>query len=127
MLTETTLKNSLLTNLWNDEAGVIISAEIVLVLTIAVISVVVGLNAVAKAVVFELADVAQAIGAVSQSFFVEGFHNEHGNACTDGFGFNDQSDECDCAVIFTNGGGVKVNTVSGPGSGGPEGNGGTSY
>ncbi|QDT37958.1 branched-chain amino acid aminotransferase [Stratiformator vulcanicus] len=121
MKTELNLTNSLLTNLWNDEAGVILSAEIVLVLTIAVLSVVVGLNAVAKAVVFELADVASAIGAVSQSFHVEGFHNEHGNACTDGFGFQDRSDECDCAVIFTNGGGIKVDRVNGPGSGGPEG------
>ena len=37
----------MLRTLWNDEAGVVISAELVLVLTIAVIAMIVGLHAVA--------------------------------------------------------------------------------
>jgi len=110
----------MLRTLWNDEAGLIISAELVLVLTIAVIGVVVGLNAVAKAVNTELVDIAQAIGAVDQSYFVQGFANQHGNAATSGFGFDDLSDECDCAALVTQGPSIKVNTVVGPGSGDDE-------
>ncbi|QDT37959.1 hypothetical protein [Stratiformator vulcanicus] len=107
--------------LWNDEAGLIISAELVLVLTIAVIGVVVGLNAVAKSVNNELLDVASAIGAVDQTYFVTGFRNEHGNAATVGFGFSDQADECDCAILVTPGPRVKVQDPGeGPGAGGPE-------
>ncbi|QDT64660.1 hypothetical protein [Calycomorphotria hydatis] len=104
----------MLRTLWNDEAGVIISAELVLVLTIGVISVVVGLNAVAKSVNNELFDVASAIGAVDQSYYVTGFKNIHGNAAfasgkygKGGFGFKDKSDECDCAIMVTPGGNVK--------------------
>ncbi|QDT37960.1 hypothetical protein [Stratiformator vulcanicus] len=110
----------MLRNLWNDELGLIISAELVLVLTIGVIGVVVGLNAVAKSVNHELMDVASAIGAVDQSYFVSGFFNQHLNAGKAGFGFADRADECDCAVLITPFPAVKVDRVFGPGSGGPE-------
>ena len=59
-------------NLWNDEAGFIISAELVLVATIVVIGMVVGLCVVRNQVVQELVDVGQAIGAVSQSYCFSG-------------------------------------------------------
>ena len=120
--------------LWNDlrhdQAGFIISAELVLVLTIGVLAIVVGLNAFAKAINQELFDLAGAFGAVSQSFFVSGFVNEHGNAgfgvdcdCNSywgGFGYVDQSDECDCAVLMTPVGKKKWDTGWGPGSGNNE-------
>ena len=64
----------MLKNLWNNEAGFIISAELTLVLTIAVIGMVVGLSHVALAVNEELSDVAQAIGSLNQSFSFTGFH-----------------------------------------------------
>ena len=51
----------MLKNFWNDENGFVISAELVLVLTIAVIGVIVGLSHVAMAVNQELTDVANAI------------------------------------------------------------------
>ncbi|QDT64659.1 hypothetical protein [Calycomorphotria hydatis] len=109
------------TQLWNDEAGVIISAELVLVLTIGVIATVVGLNAVSKSVINELKDVSGAIGAVNQSYYVQGFKNVHGNAGAKGFGFSDQSDECDCAFIKMTRPSMKWDSVQGPGSGGSEG------
>jgi Flp pilus assembly pilin Flp len=59
-------------NLWKDEAGFIVSAELVLVATIVVIGMIVGLTLVRNQVVQELADVAMAIGSISQSFCFAG-------------------------------------------------------
>jgi len=60
--------------IYNDEAGFVISAELVLVLTIAVLAMIVGLSEVAVAVNTELNDVSNAIGALNQSFEFTGFH-----------------------------------------------------
>lgn len=55
-------------SLWRDEAGFILSAELVLIGTIAVLSLVVGLAAVAAAVNDELRDCATAFGSSKQSY-----------------------------------------------------------
>ena len=57
----------------NDESGVIICAELVLVLTIAVLAMIVGLSEVAVAVNTELNDISNAFGCLNQSFGVTGF------------------------------------------------------
>ncbi|MBM4074406.1 MAG: hypothetical protein FJ267_02025 [Planctomycetes bacterium] len=94
--------------LWSDESGVIISAELALVLTIAVLAMVVGLSEVAVAVNTELNDISNAIGALNQSYSVTGFIGTNGNGgggklkswalgvlgC--GFGYSDAVDDCDC-------------------------------
>jgi len=89
-------------NLFNafvrDEAGFVISAELVLVMTIGVLAMVVGLTAVRDAVTHELNDVSNAIGSVSQTYNVVGLQKAAscGNhARIQGFGFNDNADECD--------------------------------
>jgi hypothetical protein len=79
--------------LWNDEAGFIVSAELVLVATIVVIGLVVGLTVLRNQVVQELVDVGQAIGSVSQSYAVSGT-SKNGCAWTDGFGYRDLVDFC---------------------------------
>jgi hypothetical protein len=94
-----------LASLADDEAGFILSGELVLILTIGVLSMVVGLNACSKSVVQELNDVAQAIGAVEQTFYYKGMRGH--KACVNGSCFNDSQDECDCAVIKFVGGNVK--------------------
>lgn len=58
----------------NDETGVIISAELILVLTLAVLAMVVGLSEVAIAVNTELNDLSNAFGSLNQSFAFTGFH-----------------------------------------------------
>ena len=92
-----------LRRLHEDEAGFIISAELVLVMTIGVLAMVVGLTAVRDSVTHEMNDISHAVGAVSQSYNVTGLHkgrdNGWGHACLKGFGFNDSTDECDCHVI----------------------------
>jgi Flp pilus assembly pilin Flp len=85
----------MLKNFWNDEVGAVVSAELVLVLTILVIGMVVGLSAVRDAVVSELADVAQAIANVNQSYSYHGITG-HG-AATSGSLFADLQDYCDAA------------------------------
>ncbi len=95
--------------LWNefvdDEKGVILSAELVLILTIAVIGMVVGLSHVALAVNQELSDIACAIGALNQSYSFTGFHccvkNGGFTSFVAGSSFIDWPDICDCAGVGT--------------------------
>ena len=88
----------LLARLKNDEAGFVISAELVLVATIAVIAMVVGLSEVAISINEELEDVACAFGSVNQSFQYKGIQ---GHQCynTVGSSYLDKVDFCDCDSI----------------------------
>lgn len=81
----------------NDEAGFIVSAELILVATIAVLALVVGLTEVASAINFELDDVACAFGSINQSFCFRGFSGCKGHSV--GSFFHDDRDACDCASI----------------------------
>ena len=92
----------MLNKLFNDESGVIISAELALVLTIAVLAMVVGLSEVAVAVNTELNDLSNAIGALSQSYYYTGFSSEKtkgagtvGKNAIAGSRFDDGHDDCD--------------------------------
>lgn len=98
----------MLHQLLNDESGVIISAELVLVLTIGVLAMVVGLAEVAVAVNTELNDVSNAIGALNQSFGFTGFVGNGGPAGKVksfffGTTFIDTIDDCDtnttCEIV----------------------------
>lgn len=94
----------MLRKLYQDEAGVVISAELVLVLTIAVLSLVVGLSEVAFGVAHELADISDAVGNISQSYSYSGMSsNKTTTGGTksewDGSAFIDNADECDCSDI----------------------------
>ncbi|VAX42662.1 hypothetical protein MNBD_PLANCTO02-518 [hydrothermal vent metagenome] len=89
-----------LVSLWKDDAGFVISAELVLVLTIGVLAMVVGLNAVAKSVVMELNDVSNAIGAIDQGFAYRGL-KKAGHSAVNGSAFIDSNDECDCSIVYT--------------------------
>ncbi|WP_417389713.1 hypothetical protein [Gimesia sp.] len=84
--------------LYNDEAGFVISAELVLVLTIAVLAMIVGLSEVAVAVNTELNDVSNAIGALNQTYAYTGFWSgSHGKTKSYILGseFDDAFDDCD--------------------------------
>ena len=87
----------MLNQLWNDEAGFVISAELVLVLTIAVLAMIVGLSEVAVAVNTELNDISNAIGALNQSYVYTGFAGTGGKLKSEyaGSRFNDAVDDCD--------------------------------
>lgn len=91
----------MLKQLWNDDAGVVVSADLVLVLTIAVLSMIVGLHELAAGVVHELADVGDAIGHLDQSYSVSGFSAPHtilllgDKSRTSASAFTDSPDDCD--------------------------------
>jgi hypothetical protein len=92
--------------LWNDEAGVILSAELVLVGSILVVGMIVGLVELQCSVVDELNDLGEAIGSVNQSYYFSGAASCKPDgtpkAITYGSAFADRQDSCDgneCAIV----------------------------
>ncbi|MCA9090943.1 MAG: branched-chain amino acid aminotransferase [Planctomycetaceae bacterium] len=94
---------ALATQLYNDEAGFIVSAELVLVSTILVIGMVVGLSEISNGLNQELEDVASAFGSVNQSFRYAGLSGHKGTAF--GSSFHDVADYCDSQFDVTCDGG----------------------
>ncbi len=93
----------MLRNLLKDENGFLISAEMLLIYTLMFCGAAVGWTVVRDALVHELSDVSEAIGAVSQSYNVNGIQKARDNGkfhgrCS-GFGYNDNADNCDCQGI----------------------------
>lgn len=79
---------------YNDEAGFVVSTELVLVCTVTVLSLCVGLSEVASGVNHELEDLGSAFGSLNQSFCMNGFTNCKGSMSA-GSSFHDQVDQCD--------------------------------
>ncbi len=98
--------------LWNDENGFVVSAELVLVLTIGVLSMIVGLHAVAKSVTQELNDLSSAFGAIDQSYCYNGLRKDW-HSKVEGSAFDDQQDDCDCSIIIQPPPNVKVDRSGG--------------
>jgi len=90
----------MLKTLWNDEAGVILSAELVLVSTILVLGMLVGLVELQCSIVAELSDLSSAFGNLNQSYETSGFGSSKGGnqfkARTYGAAYTDRGDTCDC-------------------------------
>jgi len=90
----------MLKSLWNDECGVILSAELVLIATILVLGMVVGLVELQTAIVFELNDLSSAFGNLDQSYQLSGFASYKSSgktkARTHGASYHDVADSCDC-------------------------------
>lgn len=91
----------LATQLINDEAGFIVSAELVLVSTIAVLGMMVGLSEVSFNVNQELEDVGSAYGSINQTYDVRLSSGKKGRVV--GSRFRDSADAGDgqCDVICT--------------------------
>ncbi len=86
-----------LRRLWADEAGFVVSTELVLVATILVIGLIVGLTEVRNQVVQELGDLAIAIGDIEQSYQYSTVIGH--TASTAGSAFVDTDDYCDAGGI----------------------------
>ncbi|NQV27995.1 MAG: hypothetical protein HQ518_26900 [Rhodopirellula sp.] len=94
----------MLRNLLNDEAGFLVSAELVLIFTLVFCGVAVGISMVKDSLASELGDVSEAIGALNQSYnytglTADGSTGYPNHATCSGAGFNDESDACDCKGI----------------------------
>lgn len=79
--------------LWRDEAGFVVSTELVLVATIVVIGLIVGLTSIRDQVVQELGDIAAMISQLNQSYSFSAITGHH--STTGGSFGNDQADSCD--------------------------------
>jgi len=82
-----------LMRLWADDSGAVVSAELVLIITILVLGMVVGLTSLRDQVTQELGDVAGAISTINQSFSFSGATGHHSS--TAGSIFVDFHDSCD--------------------------------
>ncbi len=90
--------------LWNDESGVILSAEIVLIGTILVLGMIAGLAELQSAVVLELSDLGDAFGSLNQSYSTSGYtagtaSGAHNKAVTNGTNYADVKDSCDTLSV----------------------------
>ena len=90
--------------LWNDESGVILSAEIVLIGTILVLGMITGLAELQSAVVLELSDLGDAFGSLNQSYITSGYVSATANASsnkavTNGTNYADIKDSCDTLSV----------------------------
>ena len=74
----------------HDDTGFIVSIELVLIATIAVIGLITGLTAIRDAVVAELSDVGGAIQDLNQSYSVTGMRSQ--SAQSSGFSWTDRRD-----------------------------------
>lgn len=106
---------NILHRVWLDDAGVIVSAELVLYLTILVVGLIVGMSAVRTSIVQELGDIATAFGVLNQSYSYGGVWHCF-CACTPGSAFLDRADVCDAYVFapFPHANAVNVNKVAMP-------------
>lgn len=93
--------------LWQDDAGFVVSTELVLVATLLVIGITVGQATLRDAVISELADTADAINQINQSYSFTAVTGH--SSSVSGTTFTDVEDFCD------NGGG---GTTGQQGSGG---------
>lgn len=96
---------NLLKNLYRDEAGFIVSAELILVSTIVVLGLIVGLSEVSHGINQELEDVGSAFGHINQSYKYSGFTGAKGRHV--GSRFRDYADDCDGQWDITCNGGSR--------------------
>jgi hypothetical protein len=71
--------------LWTDEAGVVLSAELVLVASIALIGLTAGLTTMRDSIATEMADVAGAFSRIDQSFAIHGTFGTSGSTASSHF------------------------------------------
>ena len=101
--------------LWSDEAGFVVSSELVLIASIAVLGMIVGLTTLRDQVVAELVDVADAISTLNQTYSYSGLTGH--SSSTAGTIFSDVLDFCDVQPPNANAFGECVTIVDAGASG----------
>lgn len=100
---------SLFARFMKEEAGFVVSSELVLIATIVVIGLIAGLTTLRDQVLQEIADVADAISEVNQSYSYSGVTSHTGS--TAGSVFTDTEDFCDVDGNTNNGSGVAAQCI----------------
>ena len=90
------VKVTMFSRIWADQSGAVVSVDALLVAVVLVIGLVVGLKSVRDAVVTELADVAQAVANLDQSYSFSGVVGP--GTATSGAYFLDTTDFCDTSA-----------------------------
>ncbi len=116
---------NLLSDFLNDDRGMIVSAELMIIMTVGIIALVVGISTVTSALNSEYTDIANALTGLNQSYNVSGHFvgRGRGGYCTTGnagnyhaynrgMGFNDTRE------VFSTGGGTALVAGSYASSGG---------
>ncbi|QDT90438.1 Flp family type IVb pilin [Gimesia algae] len=67
--------HQLVNQFWSDEGGFVLSAELVIILTVAVLAMIVGLSYVQTAVISEFSDIGTAISSLNQSYAYSGYYS----------------------------------------------------
>lgn len=100
----------MLKSFWMDQSGAIVSIEMILIITIAVLALIVGWSEVAVAINTELNDISNAVGALNQSYAFSGFIATGGwkvKSFFYGSHFEDRLDDCDtnmsCDIVCSTG------------------------
>ena len=95
---------NLLRRFWTDQRGMVVSAELMIIMTVGVLALVTGVSAVTSALNFEYTDVANALTSLNQSYNISGHSVARGgggggggggtsggrHAFNRGMGFNDR-------------------------------------
>lgn len=68
----------LIQSFWNDDRGAILCAELIIVLTVLVLSTIVGLSTVQTSIINELSDIGMAMDNLNQSYAFTGFSGNVG-------------------------------------------------
>lgn len=79
---------TLLLQFIRDDRGIVVSAELMIILTVAVLALVTGVSAVSTALTLEYTDIANALTGLDQSYSING-HCAPGHAFNGAMGFND--------------------------------------
>lgn len=110
-----------LADLAADERGFVVSSELMMLSTIAVLGLLVGLSAARDAVISELSDVVGSLQDINQSYSIDGVVYHNSNVA--GFDFLDELDECDSEDQADNdviGHGIADNCITFDGPGGDD-------
>ena len=101
-------------NLWREETGFIISAEMILIAAIVVLGLIVGLTVIRDTIITELADTGTAFGQINQSYSYAATTG-HTSSVAGAF-FNDTADFCDSTSSSITGTGTGCTTFLVPAS-----------
>jgi hypothetical protein len=93
---------SFIKKLWCDEAGFVVSSELVLIATVLVIGMAVGLTSLRDQVAQEVADLGRSISQVNESYSYAAVTGHTGS--TAGSVFDDNDDFCDLDAVAPGGG-----------------------
>lgn len=112
---------TLFARFWIEDHGAILSAEVMLIASVLVIGVIAGLSSLRDSVVTELADLAQALANLNQSYSYSGVTGHH--TFTGGGSFHDNADFCDLPWATGDWGNSKCVAICSSGIGGEGDNG----